>query len=75
MYIVTEIQKNGDQLSHLVTTHSTRNEAEGQFHQILAAAAVSNVPIHAAAMLSEEGFPLRNECYKHPDAPAEEPLA
>jgi len=42
-----------------------RQKAEAKFHEILATAAVSDTASHAAIMFSEEGFPLRNECYKH----------
>ena len=63
-YIVIEIQ-SGDTVSTLVAQYDNRNEAEGAFHQILASAAVSSVPIHSAVMMTEEGFPVRNECYKH----------
>lgn len=69
-YIVIEIQ-SGDTVATIVNQYADRNTAEGAFHQILAAAAVSSVPVHAAIMMTDEGFPLRNECYRH-EAPAEE---
>lgn len=72
MYVVIELQKYGDQVANLVTSHATRQEAEAKFHTILSAAAVSPVPVHSAVLLSEEGFPLRHECYKDKTAPAEE---
>lgn len=28
-------------------------------------AAVSNVPVHSAIIVSEEGFPVKHQCYKH----------
>lgn len=68
-YIVMEIQNSGT-VATIVTQHDTRNEAESKFHQILFSAAISSVPVHSAVMLTDEGFLLRNECYKHP---AEEP--
>lgn len=64
-YIVMEIQ-SGDIVSTIVNHYETRQEAESAFHQILFAAAVSSIPSHSAVMISDEGFPLRNECYKHP---------
>lgn len=69
MYIVIELQKTGDQVANIVTSHASRQEAEAKFHTVLAAAAVSAVPVHSAVMLSDEGFPLRNECYKDKTAP------
>ncbi len=50
-----------------------RNKAEAKFHEILAVAAVSNTASHAAIMFSQEGFPLRNECYTHVLAEQAEP--
>lgn len=72
-YIVMEIQ-SGDTIetATIVTKYNTRQEAESKFHQILTAAALSSVPSHSAIMMSDEGFPLRNECYKHVAAPAQD---
>lgn len=42
-----------------------RQKAEAKFHEVLAAAATSATQSHAAIMFSQEGFPLRNECYRH----------
>lgn len=64
MFIVIEIQKT-DQIATLVTAYETRNEAEAKYHSILAAAALSSVPVHAAAMMSEEGYPIKNDVFKH----------
>ena len=76
MYIITEIQtaENGA-VGTIVTTKENRNEAESVYHGILAAAAISEVFCHAAVLMSEEGFPLRHECYRHgaPDPEPEEP--
>lgn len=73
VYIVVELQTYTDgNVGHIVTIYSTLNEAESKFHQVLAAAAISNVTKHAAILMSEEGFPLRHECYTHM---AEEPVS
>lgn len=42
-----------------------REKAEAKFHEVLAAAAVSNTASHGAILFSQECFPLRNECYTH----------
>lgn len=42
-----------------------RLKAESKYHEVLAAAAVSNTMSHAAILFSTEGFPLMNQCYKH----------
>lgn len=66
MYIVIELQKNEEGVvSNLVTSHNTLAEAESKYFSVLASAAVSTIPVHSAALLSEEGFLLRNQCYKH----------
>lgn len=66
MYIVIELQKNTEGVvSNIVTSYNTLAEAESKFYSILAAAAVSTVPVHSAVIVSEEGFPVANKCYKH----------
>lgn len=51
-------------------------EAEHQYHTMLAAAAISNVGIHAVSMFTERGTPVKDkhECYVHeqPEAEPEE---
>ena len=66
MYIVIELQKN-DQgvVSNIVTAFDTLAEAESKYYSILAAAAISTVPVHSAIIVSEEGFPVKHQCYKH----------
>lgn len=66
MYIVIELQKNNEGVvSNLVTSHNTLAEAESKFYSILASAAINSVPVHSAIIVSEEGFPVRHQCYKH----------
>lgn len=66
MYIVIELQKNAEgQVSNLVTAHNTLAEAESKFYTILASAAINSVPVHSAIIVSEEGFPVKHQCYKH----------
>lgn len=66
MYIVIELQKNAEGVvSNIVTSHETLNSAESSYHGILASAAISAIPVHSAIIVSEEGFPVRYECYKH----------
>lgn len=75
MFIVIEIQTS-TQVATIVTSHSNRNEAEQKYHQILSAAAVSQVPKHGAVMLTDEGVRLKGECYIHEQPePEEEPEA
>ena len=65
-YIVIELQKNAEGVvSNIVTSHETLPEAESHYYSILAAAAISTVPVHSAIIVSEEGFPVKHQCYKH----------
>ena len=71
-FYVVEIQQyaNGE-YGHLVhwaydeNADKARMKAEAKYHQVLAAAAVSELPSHAAIMFASDGFPLMHECYCH----------
>lgn len=66
MYIVIELQKNAEGVvSNIVTSHDSLAKAESAYYSVLAAAAISNVPVHSAIIVSEEGFPVKHQCYKH----------
>lgn len=72
-YIVIELQTtNGTTAVVPPVSYADRNQAENKFHTVMAAAAVSNVEIHAAVMLAEDGTLVRKECYRHAAAPAAE---
>lgn len=68
MYIVIEIQTNGENTATIVNVYASRAQAESQYHTILAAAALSNVQIHAATMLTAEGMELMHQAYIHQQA-------
>ena len=66
MYTVIELQTNSEGTTSIIsTTHSTQAEAESKYHDILHYAAISNVAIHSAAILTPESAVIRNQCYKH----------
>ncbi len=66
MYIVIELQKNAEGVvSNIVTSHNNLAEADSKYYSVLASAAVSQIPVHSAIIVSEEGFPVRHQCYKH----------
>ena len=66
MYVVIELQKMSDtQLANIVTSHSTLQEAESKYHQVLSAAAISHVPLHSCAMLNEDAYLVKAESYSH----------
>ena len=68
MYLVIELQKTGDQVVNIVTTHETNYDAESKFHTVLAYAAVSPVDIHSAVLMDDKGFVYRTESYDHTTA-------
>ena len=66
MYIVIEIQTNTDgTVGTIVNQYSNLNDAESKFHQILASASISEVPVHSAVIITNEGVTVRAECYNH----------
>lgn len=66
MYVVIEIQKNSEtSLSTLVDSYTEREAAESKYHTVLAAASVSPVYQHSAAMLDDDGRMIKNESYSH----------
>ena len=79
-YYVVEIQQyqNGE-FGHLVhyaydeDKDKARLKGESKYHEVLAAAAISNLPSHAAIMFNTDGFPLMNQCYKHNIEQEQEP--
>ena len=71
-YIIIEAQTNGG--ITIFTTPVVKGsffEAEQVYHKSLAAAAVSQVPLHAVSMLTERGQLVKYECYDHQEEPAE----
>lgn len=66
MYYILEIQGLADGgYAHLITAAPTRLQAESEYHRILAAAAVSPLPLHSAALLAADGALLMRACYVH----------
>ena len=73
MFKIIELQTDANgNTAHLVTTKANQNEAESVFHQILAAAAISSVPVHAATILSENGAEVMHGYYAHRTEPEEQ---
>lgn len=81
-FYVVEVQKyqNGE-FGHIVhyaydeNINKAQLKAESKYHEVLAAAAVSELPEHSAIMFSTEGFPMMHQCYKHEVAAVEEAAA
>lgn len=65
-YIVIELQTNADgTVANLVYAYTDRNEAEQKYHLVLSSAAVSQLPAHAAVLLTSDGRMLASQCYRH----------
>ena len=71
-YIVIEAQTTNGTTATIVNTYADYPHAEQKYHLVLSAAAVSEVPRHSAAMLTERGNLVKYECYDHTE-PEEEP--
>lgn len=65
MFIVIETQSNGETAQTLTDSYADRNDAENKYHTVLAYASKSELPVHSATMLTDEGFYIKSECYKH----------
>lgn len=65
MYIVTELQTNGETTAVLNYTYTDKNVALQKYHTILAAAAVSQVEVHTAMIINEIGFVEYRESFNH----------
>ena len=75
MYIILETQTytNGT-VGTLIDSYENRNAAESKYHNVLAAAAISQLPLHCAFMLTDEGYTIKSEVYRHEqEVESEEP--
>ena len=64
-YIVIELQTTGGTTANIVNQYSDLPHAEQKFYTVCSSAVVSEVPIHAVAILDDHGFPIKNECFTH----------
>lgn len=65
-YLVIEIQTQADgQVGNIVTAYDDRNTAESAYHSILASAAVSSLPCHAAMIVTNEANVIMGSRYIH----------
>ena len=78
-YIVEVQQYANGEFGHIVhyafdeDPDKARLKGESKYYEVLAAAAVSNLPSHSAILFSTEGFPIMHQCYKHTVTPEPEP--
>ena len=65
LYIVVELQRNGESMANIVTSHTTLADAEYKFHLVAASAAISNIPRHTVILLDDEGFEIEKVVFEH----------
>ena len=63
------IQKTGNAVGNIVWAYDSLFAAESKYHSVLAAAAVSSVDVHSAALLNESGLCIKHESYDHTPEP------
>ena len=81
-FYIIEIQQyaNGE-FGHIVhfafdeNATKARLKAEAKYHEVLAAAAVSELPQHSATLLTSDGRAVMNQCYRHEIVQGEEEVA
>ena len=71
-YYILEIkQLNNGEYEHQVhfawdeDANKARLKAESKYHEVLATGAISETKKHSAIIVSDEAFPVMNQCYKH----------
>lgn len=64
MFIVSELQTT-ETTAVISYVFSDRLQAEQKYHEVLSFAAVSQVPVHSAVMLTDEGVLIKRESYRH----------
>lgn len=84
-YYIMELQQYTDgsygDIKHIAYDEDAgkaRLKAESKFYEVLSAAAISEIPVHAAIMFTSEGMPIMNQRYIHtvsqvePETPEED---
>ena len=65
-YILIELQTNADgTVGNIVTAYDSYDQAESAWHSVLAAAAVSTLPVHAAVLINNCGEVVESRHYEH----------
>ena len=70
-YIIEIQQYVSGEFGHIVhfaydeNATKARLKAEAKYHEVLASAAVSELPQHSATLLTSDGRAIMNQCYKH----------
>lgn len=66
IYVVLELQTAADgTVGTIINTYEDSKQADSRYYQILSAAAVSEIPTHSAAILTNEGIWIKSDGYIH----------
>jgi len=65
IFFVIELQDNGISGAALPYAFTDELQAEAQYHTLLAAAAMSQVPVHTVTLIRGDGFVIKSESYDH----------
>ena len=65
MFVVIEIQKNGEDATPITTLFTSKEAAYSKYHTVLAQAATSTIEEHSAILISEEGSYMFHEKFTH----------
>lgn len=65
LYAVIELQRNGNQIANIVTSHETLQDAQYKFYTIAAAATVSQLDRHSVILINDEGFIINSLSFEH----------
>ena len=65
LFIVVELQKNGNQMGNIVTAHETLQDAQHKFYTVAAAAAISSIEKHSVVLLNDDGFTIERITFEH----------
>lgn len=76
-FYVLEIQQYASgEFGHIVhyaydeNPEMARLKGEAKYHEVLAAAAISELPMHSAILVNQAGFPVMHQSYVHETASA-----
>lgn len=71
-YYIIELQKyqNGEygnivHYAYDADPDKARLKGESKYHEVLAAAAISELPEHGAILMSSKAEPIEHKCYQH----------
>ena len=65
LYVVIELQKTGDQMATLVTSHDTLQDAQYKFYSVAASAAISQLDKHSVILINDDGFTIEKLSFEH----------